>query len=755
VNSIDETVRKYCVDDTASSPERRPASTTAFTPLTSTSVAEQPTASRRCSDVFVSPCRSVATEHRSPRLGSAAENDNNVGEVSFASVARGLFSPVAPSRCAAVVSKPASIDVGVQVDPADFQHDAADSGRAEIGVQAGDDQLCASSLTGQCPYCHSQLPADHVTSAQHSGIEPATSEDNGAGLLPRICSESVVSSSVLTVSSPASLSAFVPCSLSLGDSFHCFPLRTASSVADAPITIFQSATTSSSSPHNEAGLSVSPATAISVCHLSTNTCHLSMNTSPSNNGLGLVLGSQHTPEMHNSGFASLPNAHSQSVAESSLINTPMVTFSITPETARLATSADSGGQLSNTSLSNITLSDLLPSMQGSIPLELLVNQTDGFTMYTEIVPISEPCQLAPASPLDAPSSVAGCSMAGVSDACWSPVGLETQESPVNVMVCLPISSVSSPSLSSFLSQHRSLSSFAGDAAAAAATRPPSPGTSAAEIVDVVMGRSPKPTENYSIHRIVETSALKQASGMLAPVSGTADCSWSSSNTGVLISRRNVPTSSVVLSDYSINEDYDHGQPPPDGDYHGDHCCHDDDSCQGDESCHGDDVCVIDSDRDVIVIDGDEETVQPNAVSDSVSAVPERTRRVGRHGRRRRQQLTNSSSANVPRSSRRLATSSAATVDVDADDRSMSVNCLDNGFVETSPTACAVGANAEHQSHLDAEHLVIFAPPDQHRTENSATGAAANCRAILNPGELSFLWTGLMVSTHLSPSLSPT
>jgi len=700
-------------------------------------------------------------------------NSNDAAvEISFADVARGMLTSPLSSHQSMLVNKPASVDIAIQVSPMDF-HQNDDSARADVGVQAGEDELVINSSTGRCcPYCHSQLPAGDVTSANESEANPLAASsvptvdngmravssvatvdngmhavssvptvdngmravssvpavdsvmravssvstvdngmhavssvptvDNGMRLLSSVSESVAASSSTPTVSSPVTLP--VQCSLSLGDSFHYSPLRNCLSTATA------SSNTFTSSHHGAAGSPVSAAVAPVY--------YLPMSSSLNDNGLGSA-DVDDGSVMHADGLTSLPVAHSQSASESSLISTPVVTFSVTPEAARLPASADSGGQLSNTSLSNITLSDLLPSMQGSIPLELLVNQTDGFAMYTEIIPVSESCHVDPLPSMDLPASESGCVVAEVLDAVeshesWSPAQLESHQSPVNMMVCLPISSVSSPSLSSFLSQHKSLSSFAGEAAL---SRPPSPEalapgstmeTVAIAMVPSVEDRVPKSTVNYSIHRIVEASALKQA----GPV---ADCSWSSSNTGVLISRRDIPTNSAALSDSSIGDEDDTGR-PPDSSCHGDSSCHvvdrgyqgdhifrGNDSRRGDDSDTHDDICVIDSDRDIIVIDGDDDVLRPRG-SDAAATVPERTRRVGRHGRHRRRQTTNSSSADVL--SRHVRANCAVTVEMANSDHSTSVNCLDNGFMETSPSS-VIAANVEHIAPLLTDVQVIL------------------------------------------------
>jgi len=248
-------------------------------------------------------------------------------------------------------------------------------------------------------------------------------------------------------------------------------------------------------------------------------------------------------------------------------------------------------------------------MHASIPLELLVNQTaaDAFTtMYTEVVPVPDAAALDDA--LDRPAAAETGMLLDAAPVVshhqspsppvvfsrdsWSTH--ESQSSPVNMMVRLPISSVSSPGhLPSFLASHESLSSFAGDTAAA-----------------------------------------------------VADCSWSSSNTGVLISRADIPANHrAALSDSSLTED-DRGQPLYDSFHgngcHGDRSFHGDESVRGNEDAAHDDVCVIDS--DVIVIDADDEILRPTGsdLDPSAVAVSERTCRVGRHGRhRRRQHATNS------------------------------------------------------------------------------------------------------------------
>jgi len=737
VNSINETVRKYCASDSKPSPGRR--TTAGITPSTSASITSvwnanvsSPTISRLHSGISVSSCSNAVLDHSFPPLNSVSkmsQMSNDIGEVSFTNLARQMLSPSPDHRPPAVSSKPASVDVGIQVNPLDFGCDVGESnsGRAEIGIQAGGEEPVVDvvgdggSFSGRCcPYCHSQLPVGDAASRKDLSnavvASSVSAEDSGARL-----SESVAASSATSVPSPAGVPpspagvppspvrvpstldrdpptparvpSFIQCSLSLGDSFHYSPVRNVSSVATAPITIYPSNDVTTSQ-HCQ-----------SVPVLTVSECGLPVNSLPADSVLG-------TAETNGSVMSSdMFVSHSQYCSESSLINTPVVTFSITPDAAHLPTLADSGGPLSNTSLSNITLSDLLPSMQGSIPLELLVNQTDGFTMYTEIVPVSEACH---SDSLNLPVSVGGSASDGISDVAmshepWSPTRLVSQESPVNMMVCLPLSSVSSPSLSSFLSQHRSLSSFTGDAA-------PNPGTLAAgdtvetvavAVVTSVEDCTPKPTENYSIHRIVETSALKRGAGV-------ADCSWSSNNTDVLISRRDVAANAAALFDSSV----DQGQLPDDNcqgndddgchadnayrtSFHGNVSCYGDDSCRGDDSDTHDDICVIDSDRDVIVIDGDDDVVRPNVGSDMVAtAVPERTSRVGRHGRRRQRQVAKSSDAD------RLC-GRGATVEVDGGDLSTSVNCLDNGFVEMSPSA----ADVKHNSPRPATCAqVIFSVP---------------------------------------------
>ena len=693
VDSINETVRKYCVEDSTTATS---LSQPAMSAAVSTFTADEPTARRLHLDVSASPSSGDVLEHRSTPPSSAVKTSrmsgSDAGEISFADVARGMLTPPSSNHHLVIVDKPTSVDAGVQVSPMDFV-DAAEAGHADVGVQVGTDDIPATGDGGGrcCPYCHSQLPASDATSAKESemhssAVSSVPSVDNAMHMMTSLSECVVVSSSMPTVTSPVSLP--VQCSLSLGDSFHYSPLRNCS-MSTAPVTVFPPVTSSGSS-HSEDELPVSAAVA--------SVCQLPMNTSLNDGGQGPVDAQdvQDGSPMHSDGMTSLSVAQLQSVSESSLINTPVVAFSVTPEAARLPTLADSGGQLSNTSLSNITLSDLLPSMQGSIPLELLVNQTDGFTMYTEIVPVSEPCHTDPLPSMDLPESETGCAVSEVLDAVvahesWSPAPEQSQLSPVNMMVCLPISSVSSPSLSSFLSQHKSLSSFAGEAAV---SRPPSPGTSAPcdamETVAVAMVPSfdvvvPKSTVNYSIHRIVEASALKQSAAAAA-----ADSSWSPSNSGVLTSRHDIPTNSATAVFSSSIAEEDNGGQPPNSSYHGDNNgCHIDhihgnDSCRGDDSDTHDDICVIDSDRDVIVIDGDDEILRPHG-SDPAAAttIPERTQRVGRHGRHRRRQATDFSSSD--RLSRRLAANSATTAEVGNNDRSTSVNCLDNGFVEMSPS----------------------------------------------------------------------
>jgi len=677
-----------------------------------------PSVSRQSRDVSVTPRNSAILDQSVTPPNSVRKTtplNTSAGEVSFANLAQQLFLPKSPDHRTLFSNKPSSVDVGIQVNPMDLSHGlvGADLGRAEIGIQAREDELLASvsadggSLSGRCcPYCHSRLPATDVASTNDAEMHPSDfvvvssvpTESNSTRLMSSPSGCVTASLSTPAVTSPASVSSFVPCSLSLGDSFHYSPMRNMSSLATAPIRIYPLGGVTSSD-HVEVA---APVPALSVP-----ACSLPINTSLTDSELVAADtdGQQNVLPMHSDGRTSLPNANSQSSAETSLISTPVVTFSVAQEAARLPMSAESGGQLSNTSLSNITLSDLLPSMQGSIPLELLVNQSDGFAMYTEIVAVSEPCQVDPLS-MNLPGSGSSSSGAGVSELAvsqqsWSPTGLLSQQSPVNVMVCLPLSSVSSPSLSSFLSQHKSLSSFTADAAIC---RPPTPimlapddtiETVAVAVVPPVNDGASKPAENYSIHRIVETSALKR-------VRDVADCSWSSSNTGVLISRQDIAANSAALSDFSVAEE-DRGQTLDDdrhgnvdnschvdNSYHGNGSFHGDDSCRGDDSDTHDDICVIDSDRDVIVIDGDDEVVQPNVGSDAAALVPERTGKVGRHGRRRRQKATKSSIAD--RASRHAATGSV-TVEVDGSDHSRLMNCLDNGFVEMSPCA-AITANTE-------------------------------------------------------------
>jgi len=726
VDSINETVRKYCADGSESSPTKKATVGTGSTPSTSAEV-PSPTASRLQRDISVSPCGRSTLDHGSPSPNSVSSmslvNNDNDGEVSFASLAKQVLTATSEDRRPMEVSvKPASVDVAVQVNPVDFH---LGDGRAEIGIQAGGDEVPTSGNDGSlnrrcCPYCHSQLPADDEISPKDDETPSSNSvsvptNDNGTHPLSGAVQSVATLSAVPAVSNPANVPSFVQCSLSLGDSYHYSPTHSHSSVAADPIRIFPS-NGFSSSGNIEAGSPV-PAQAVSACVLPINT-PLIGNMLGSDDGQG----GQNWSSLLSDGFASLPNAGSQPVSESSLVNLPVVTFSVTPEAARLPGSTDSGGQLSNTSLSNITLSDLLPSMQGSIPLELLVNQTDGFTMYTEIVPVSEPCHVDPLSSVDLPASGSSCAGAGISDVAvshhesWSPTQLVSQQSPVNMMVCLPISSVSSPSLSSFLSQHKSLSSFAGDAAT---SRPPTPGTlapgDAIEAVAIAVvppdeDLMPKPAENYSIHRIVETCALKQQQAGDGEEVG--DCSWSSSNTGLLfISRPDIAavTRSAALSDCSVNEEPHHRQLADNDGFHGDQC---DRSCHGDDSDTHDDICVIDSDRDVIVIDGDDEVVRPNVPSDAAAAaagVSERTSRVGRHGRRRRQQMTAQSQSTAAAgrlSQRRPLTSSVPAVNVDDSDHSTSLNCLDNGFVETSPSSAALVTDAEPRHQPETQTLVI-------------------------------------------------
>jgi len=720
VDSINETVRKYCVDDSKTVPGRRTTAGTTSMLATSPLSADvaSPADTRLCLDVSVPPCSSAVLSRSFSPPNSAgkttAQTSTDAAEVSFATLARQTLTPESTNRQPSPVfsSKPESVDIGVQVSPMDLRCDDAsqNNGRTDIGIQAGEDELLTSgdgrSFDGRCcPYCHSELPrlGDKAPMKDAETQPPSfivaspvvtLTDDAGIHSLSSPSESLAASSSLSAVTVPASLPSFVQCSLSLGDSFHYSPMRNSSTVATAPISIYPSNDVSGCT-HNEVESPV-PVSA----------CSLPISTSMADNGLGSAYAQtgQTGSPMHSDGFMTLPNALA---VESSLINTPVVTFSITPEAARLnPTPADSGGQLSNTSLSNITLSDLLPSMQGSIPLELLVNQTDGFTMYTEIVPISEPCQGDPLASISRPASGSGCGEGGVSSEVavsresWSPTQLVPQQSPVNMMVCLPISSVSSPSLSSFLSQHKSLSSFAGDSAI---PRPPTPGTPASHdaveavaitVVPPAGDHVPNPAEGYSIHRILETSALKH-------VAGADDCSWSSSNTGVLISRRDIPTNSAALFDSSVGKE-DNGAQPPDADntYHGNH------SFCGDDSDTHDDVCVIDSDRDVIVIDGDEEIVRPGAGSDVAAGVPERTSRVGRHGRRRRRQTTKSSDAGGDRVLRHPATSSAVAVELDnSRDHSTSVNCLDNGFVELSPSAGGTTDGEQTQRPAAAGALV--------------------------------------------------
>ena len=142
VDSINETVRKYCVDDSKTSPGRRAPATTASllstSPLSdyrlsdySAGVASSAADSRSLcpSDVFASPHSSAALNHSFALSNSAgktsASTNNNAAEVSFAMLARQtLKTPESANHRPAVFSsKPESVDVGVQVSPMDFSCD--------------------------------------------------------------------------------------------------------------------------------------------------------------------------------------------------------------------------------------------------------------------------------------------------------------------------------------------------------------------------------------------------------------------------------------------------------------------------------------------------------------------------------------------------------------------------------------------------------------------------------------------------------
>jgi len=644
VDSINETVRKYCVSESTTSPTRE--TDTNPDSVISRSISSPASTQKPPPDASLLPriSASVGDGVLPPSSACQTNGDNSV-EVSFASVARGLFAPPSIGHRPLMFTRQPTTTAEVSTQT-EF------TAQAEVAIQAGETELASAETSGRCcPFCHNQLP---VTDDVLMKAAEFHKEGSGSHISTGPSDSLPTSSSSSTVLSPGNLPSFVQCTLSLGDSFHYSPLRSVALNTSAAVRILPSSSGDGLGSAETATAGVAPSVDV-----------------------GFVSADGSAP--HPGGF---PNTQPSSVE--SPVEQQVVTFSVTPEALR--TPADSAGQLSNTSLSNITLSDLLPSMQGSIPLELIVNQTDGFTMYTEIVPVSE------ADPASLPASGSSCagtrvSEVAVSDGSWSSSRVASQPSPVNVMVCLPLSSVSSPSLSSFLSQHRSLTSFT------TMSRPPTPAdvqppTDNVETVGVAMVTSfdeealpLKPVENFSIHRILDTSALKHVAGR-----GFADCSWSSSNTGVLISRRDVATNSAgAMSDSSVADD----DRPPDIGCHDDGGFHGDDSCHGDDSDTHDDICVIDSDRDVIVIDGDDEVTRPVVVGSDPSgaAVPERTCRVGRHGRRRRPQ-TNKCSANTDRMSSRL------TTEVDASDRSLSVNCLDNGFVETSPSA-----NVERNSPL--------------------------------------------------------
>lgn len=725
VDSINETVRKYCADDDDDDDKSVVSSHAGLHAVSST---DQPTARRLRLDISASPCSScvppcssVAPLHRSAltssarkpaRMNSVVNNtsdsyNNNSGEISFADVARGMLTPPSSNQHSALVNKPlssnqhsavlsrrpASVDASVQVSPRlDLRGDGGDvseAGRVDVGIQVQPDELLGSRndafFPGQCcPYCYTQLPAGYRASTVDSGIHLSAKDsgmhhsvvssialvDNGMLPLPSVSDTtstrdsgthllsvppvddgihplavsfrtaaahngmrplSSVSVESVAVSSPLA-AVPVQCCLSLGDSFHYSPLRSST----APVSVSPSL-----SAPNETGLLIQAAT---VCRPPLNTSLndsilsvAAVNTSLDDAGLVRADGSAMQ--------SALPATTLSTCESSPLVDTPAVqAFCVTPaeDAARLppASSADSGAQLSNTSLSNITLSDLLPSMHASIPLELLVNQTaaDAFTtMYTEVVPVPDAAALDDA--LDRPAAAETGMLLDAAPVVshhqspsppvvfsrdsWSTH--ESQSSPVNMMVRLPISSVSSPGhLPSFLASHESLSSFAGDTAAAVAM--------------------PSSALNYSIHRIVEASALTQGTAAVA------DCSWSSSNTGVLISRADIPANHrAALSDSSLAED-DRGRPPDDSFHgngcHGDRSFHGDESVRGNEDAAHDDVCVIDS--DVIVIDADDEILRPTGsdLDPSAVAVSERTCRVGRHGRHRRRQHATNSAADI-------------------------------------------------------------------------------------------------------------
>jgi len=593
VDSINETVRKYCMADN-SRPSPDPNVTPANSTFASNTNFPSPSISRPRFDTSVLP--HAARDHGFQRLlnssGKMMQTNNDTEEVSFARLAQQIFTPPSKDDISMVSSKSVSVDVGIQVNPTDFVSDDATAGRAEIGIQAGGGELNGDFDTADgadleircCPYCRTRLPTENVTPAKDANTLPSNFEVassvlvensvtgsveitatsslvmSSAGIPSSVMSPAIIPSLVMSpatipslMTSPARIPSFVHCSLSLGDSFNYSPTRNTSSMAAAPITIYPSCSLSSL-VHGEA--------------VPTSMCSLVTNNSLNNDRMvsAEIPDGQDGFALQSNMFASVPNAASESVSESPLVDAFAVTISVTPESAQQPTSADSGGPMSNTSLSNITVSDLLPSMQGSIPLELLVNQTDGFTMYTEIVPVPELGHVdslslnfpnAPNFPLPLSSDTGNgiASEVGLTDARepWSLTRMDLQQSPINVMVCLPLSSVSSPSLSSFLSQHKSLMSFAG-AGDATTSRPPSPGDSIA--ATFVPDGVPKSTENYSIHRIVEPLELKRAEG-----DGLADCSWSSSNTGVLISRPDIrDNNSVTRCDDSGR---DHGLQTPD------------------------------------------------------------------------------------------------------------------------------------------------------------------------------------------------
>ena len=316
MNSINETVRKYCSSDSKPSPDQR--TTASITPTTSTSVAfvwnanvSSPTISRLHSGISVSSCSNAILDRSFPSLnsvGKMSQMSNDVGEVSFTNLARQMLSP--DRQPPAVSSKPASVDVGIQVTPSDFGCDVGDANRsrAEIGIQAGGEEPVVDvasdgdGFSGRCcPYCHSQLPAGDATSRKDLSnavvASSVSAEDSGARL-----SESVAASSATSVPSPARVPpspagvppspvgvpptldrdpptparvpSFIQCSLSLGDSFHYSPVRNVSSVATAPITIYPS-NDITTSKHGE----TLPAFTVSECGLP-------MNSSPTDNALG-------------------------------------------------------------------------------------------------------------------------------------------------------------------------------------------------------------------------------------------------------------------------------------------------------------------------------------------------------------------------------------------------------------------------------------------------------------------------------------